>query len=119
MSRAGLSVFVFAIYMLLVGAILMVVPNFLLSLVALPPTDEVWIRVVGTLTAVLGTYYLLAARAELRQFFHWSVFVRASVIVFFTAFVLFGFVPWPLILFGVVDLAAALWTAWALRSTKA
>ena len=119
MSRSAVSVFVFGIYLLLLGAVLVIVPNVLLTVLFVPPTNEVWIRVVGMLILFLGVYYVLAARAELRQFFPWTVYVRSSVIVFFAAFVILGFAPVQLILFGSVDLAAALWTAWALRSAKA
>lgn len=44
--------------------------------------------------------------------------VRSSVIVFFGAFVLLGFVSPVLILFGLVDLLGAVWTALALRSER-
>jgi hypothetical protein len=46
----------------------------------------------------------------------WTVYVRSSVILFFGAFVLLGYAAAPLVMFGAVDLAAALWTYWALRS---
>jgi hypothetical protein len=46
-----------------------------------------------------------------------SVLARMSVPAFFAAFILAGWVSWQLILFGVVDAAAALWTWNALRST--
>jgi hypothetical protein len=39
--------------------------------------------------------------------------------VFFIAFVALGFAPPALILFGVIDAAAALWTALALRADGA
>ena len=118
MTRPALSVFVFGIYLLLLGAVLVIAPNLLLSIFQIPPTTEVWIRVAGMLVLLLGVYYVLAARAELRPFFAWSVYVRASVIFFFIAFVLLGYAPSQLILFGVVDLLGALWTFFALRASK-
>ncbi len=115
MSRAAVSLFAFGIYLLLLGTVLMVVPNTFLTLFGLPPTHDVWIRVVAMLVLILGCYDTLAARAELTPFFRWSVWLRASVMVFFAAFVALGLVRPMLLLFGVVDLAAALWTALALR----
>jgi hypothetical protein len=44
------------------------------------------------------------------------VYGRALVIVFFVAFVVLGLAEPLLIGFGLVDLAAAIWTALALRS---
>ena len=116
MSRAAVSVFVFGIYLLVVGALLVSVPNAFLGLSGLPPTTEVWVRVVGVLVLCLGTYYTLAARAGIRDFLRWTVPVRAGVMVFFTVFVVLRLVAPPLLVFGAVDLAGAVWTALALRA---
>jgi len=115
MTKAARSVFVFSIYLFILGSILVAVPNRLLSLFGLPHTGEVWIRVVGMLAVVLGFYYLTAARRELTPFFRATVFGRLAVLIFFIAFVLAGFAPPILILFGVIDALGAVWTAVALR----
>ena len=116
MSRAAFSVFVFGIYLYLVGALLVAVPNQFLRLSLMPPTNEVWIRVVGVLVLCLAAYYTMAARAGMREFMRWTVVVRAAVMVFFTAFVALRLAAPPLALFGAVDLAGAVWTALALRA---
>ena len=118
MSNSARSVFVFGLYLVVLGIVLLVAPNFLLGMFFLPGTTEVWIRVVGMLLLFLGYYYLQAARSEMTGFFRWTVFVRPTVIIFFAAFVLLGLASPPLILFGVVDLLGAIWTGLALRSPK-
>jgi hypothetical protein len=118
MSNSARSVFVFGLYLLVIGIVLLVAPNFLLGMFLLPSTSEVWIRIVGMLVLFLGFYYIQAARKEMTDFFRWTVHVRSSLIVFFAAFVLLGFVSLPLILFGVVDLLGAIWTSLALRPPK-
>jgi len=70
------------------------------------------------LLGFLGFYYIQAARKDLVDFFRWTVPVRASVILFFVAFVLLGYAQPTLVLFGVIDLAGAIWTGFALRSAK-
>ena len=115
LGEAGFSVFVFGIYLLALGATLLVAPNALLGLFRLPATEDVWIRVVGMLVLYLGAYYIVAALAEQRAFMQATVPLRAGVILFFGAFVFIGLAPPMLILFGVVDLIGAGWTAWALR----
>jgi hypothetical protein len=110
---------VFGLYMLVLGALLVVAPNVLLALFRLPATSEVWIRVVGMLVLFLGAYDVLAARAELLPFIAWSVPLRLSVILFFGAFVAAGLVSPVLLLFGAVDLCAASWTWLALRKAPA
>ena len=116
MSPAARSVNIFGIYLLLLGVVLLVAPNMLLGLFGLPTTTEVWIRVVGMLCVLLGTYYRVSAGAEARAFFRATVLLRASVTLFFVVFVAAGWSQWPLVLFGLVDAAGALWTWTALRS---
>lgn len=118
MSKSAVSLFVFGIYLVVLSLILLLVPNFLLGMFFLPKTAEVWIRVVGMLLLYLGYYDIQAARSEMTDFFRWSVYVRSTPILFFIAFVILGLVNWQLILFGVVDLLAAIWTGMALRSSK-
>jgi len=115
MTKAARSVFVFSIYLFILGSILVAVPNRLLSLFGFPQTGEVWVRVVGMLVVILGFYYLTAARRELTPMLRATVFGRSAVLIFFTAFVLLGFAPPALILFGAIDALGAAWTAVALR----
>lgn len=118
MSNAAKSVFVFGIYELILGITLLTTPNPLLVLFGFPATNEVWIRVVGSLLCFFAFYDFQGARHELTDYFRWTVYARSSVILFFTAFVLLGLASPVLILFGVIDLLGALWTAIALRSEK-
>ncbi len=117
MSKAAKSVFVFGIYLIFIGLGFLLVPNTVLGLFGFPMTTEPWIQVVAMLLLILAYYYIQSARSELRSFFRFTVHGRASVILFFIAFVVLGLAPPILIMFGVVDLVAAIWTALALRST--
>lgn len=115
MTPAARSIQIFGCYLLALSAVLLLAPNLLLQAFGLPPTHDIWIRVVGMLVGFLGVYYLLAAKAGLRAFFSWTVPVRASVLLFFAAFVALGFAPPMLLAFAVVDALAAGWTWSALR----
>ncbi len=116
MSKAARSLFVFGVYLIALGLFLLITPNTLITLFGLPETHDVWIRVVGMLVVLLAYYNIQTARKELTDFFRWSVVARATVIVFFVGFVLADLVKPILLLFGGVDLAAAVWTHFALRS---
>ena len=118
MSKAARSLFVFGIYLILLGIFLIVLPDVLLSLFQVSTTQEVWIRVAGMLVMFIGIYDLVAARGEFAPFIQWSVYVRTSAILFFIAFVVLGLVEWPLILFGVIDLLGAAWTQLEIRRQK-
>jgi hypothetical protein len=119
MNGSARSLFVFSIYLLLLGPMLVLAPNVLLALFNVSATDEVWIRVLGVLVIFLGIYDLVAARHGLAVLIAWSVPVRLSVIVFFAAFVFAGLAPPVLLLFGAVDFAAAVWTWLHLRGELA
>jgi hypothetical protein len=115
MSKGAVSIFVFGLYLLLVGPVLVLVPNLLLSVFAIPETSEVWIRVLGVVAAVLGYYYVVAARNEQTAFFRATVPGRLAVLVCFSAFVVMKMTAPTFLIFGVIDALGALWTALALR----
>ncbi len=118
MSKSAISLFVFGIYLVGMGAGFVAMPNVVLGLFGLSSTSEVWIRVVGLLALLLAFYYIQAARHDLRPFIEWTVPARIVAFLFFALFVVTGWGSPILILFGAVDLLAALWTAWALRAEK-
>ena len=116
MSASARSIFVFGIYLVVIGIALLVVPNLMLKLFLLPPTEEVWVRVVGMLTLFLSFYFIQAARSEMTEFFRWTVYTRCTTIVFLVGLVFFAYASPFLIPFGLVDLLGAIWTGMALRS---
>lgn len=116
MSKAAISLLAYAIYLLVLGATLVLAPNALLVFFGFSPTGEVWVRVLGVIILILATYDILAARIELIPFFRWSVYVRPMLLVFFLAFVALRLVQPILLLFGVMDVLAAAWTGLALRA---
>lgn len=113
--RAATSLFVWGWYLTLLGAALLLAPNAILTPFGLPPTEEVWIRVVGMFTVLLAHFSFSSARTRNLDYMRWSVQARFAVPLFFIAFVLEGWVPAALIAFGLVDVAGASWTWWALR----
>ena len=100
----------FGYYLYIVAATLVFVPNILLSTLQVPETNEGWIRVVGILTACLAVYYHRMGQAGSEEFAVTSVYVRIFVLVSFVAVWGAGIGPWQLIIFGVIDAVAALWT---------
>ncbi len=117
MSKAAKSVFVFGIYLIFIGLGFLLMPNIVLKLFGFPETSEPWIRVMAMLLLLLAFYYIQLARAENTAFIRLTVPARASVIVFFIAFVVLGLAQPMLIGFGVIDLLAAIWTRSALRAS--
>lgn len=116
MSRSAFSANVFASYLFVVGAMLVVAPNFLLSIFGMPVTSEVWIHVVGVLAFMLGVYSWVAASHENKAFLEASVYTRLLTFVAFTIFAVMDLVSPTLILFGVIEVLGAVWTYFALKA---
>jgi hypothetical protein len=110
MTAASRSVYYFGFYLLLTGVTLTVFPNMMLAMVQIPETTEVWIRLLGTVVFAIGIYYVVMAPTNNVLFTRLTVYVRWSVFMWFVIFVVIGYAPLQLLLFGVIDLAGALWT---------
>lgn len=115
MTNAAKSVYYFGFYLLLLGLTLVSLPNMLLSMFGFEPTTEVWIRVLGAIVFTIGIYYIFIAPTNNETFIKITVYARASIMAWFTLFVLLGWAQPMLLLFGGVDLLGAIWTWNALR----
>jgi hypothetical protein len=115
MTWAARSILIFGIYLVLLGAALMAIPNLVLAPFGFAPTYEVWLRLAGSLVVIIGFFFLVAARHGTESFFTATLFARPFLFLSLCAYVLFGLAPPQLILFGVVDLIGAFWTFLALR----
>src|SRR5688500_5137788 len=118
MSNLSRSITVFGIYLSLAGLSFILIPNLVLPIFGFPTTTEVWIRLVGLLTAILGMYFLYSVRHDDHHFYRASVYARLIFFSGVTLFALFKLGSPLLILFGLVDLAGAAWTWTALRGSK-
>jgi hypothetical protein len=109
-TRAARSIYVFGIYLLVMGGVLIGSPNTLLGILHLPPTDEPWIHVLGVPVMAIGMFHVVGARAELVAFFRASIWVRLFVLLSFVVLAALRIVPPIVIGFGLVDAGGALWT---------
>jgi hypothetical protein len=119
MDAAAKSLVVFGAYLLLNAVGLVLTPNVVLGLFGVAATSEPWIRVLGLVAGVVGYYYIFAARHGLRGFYPATVHGRGVASLVFLGLVLTKVGPWQLLIFGAVDLAAALWTHLALKQRDA
>lgn len=116
MSTPAKSVFLFGFYILFMGVGLLLLPGTILGVLGLPEPQEIWVRVLGALSLALSVFYFSAGRAESTWFFRTSILTRGLFAVILIVLGLTNSIP-QLILFAVIDVAAAAWTAWALRQS--
>lgn len=121
MSRAALSLFIFGLYLIIIAIIFLFVPEILFSIVMVPTDPDIMSRLFGMIVIFLAYYFIRAALDEegLTKFFMWTVHTRVTVIIFQIVFVVLQLVSFIILFFGAIDLAAAIWTFWALRKDKA
>jgi hypothetical protein len=115
MTASAKSVYYFGFYLLAVGVTLTVSPNTMLAMIQVRPTSEVWIHVIGVIVFNIGLYYIFMAPTNQPLFLTLTVYTRAAILFWFVVFVLLGWAPMQLILFGLADAAGALWTFTAMR----
>ena len=110
MSPSAISIFVFGIYIVLVGAGFLFIPNTVLPIFKFPKTNEPWVRILGVVVVVLGFYYVIAGQNELTPFFWATVVGRFAVLISFLVIVVTKKAPPMLITFGVIDAVGGIWT---------
>jgi uncharacterized protein YjeT (DUF2065 family) len=115
MSPAAKSVRYFGIYLVITGITIVTAPNMMLSMLQLPETTEVWLRVAGMLVFNIGVLYFYMAPTEHNMFFALSAYLRASVMIWFGLFVALDWAAPTILVFGLADLAGAIWTFAALK----
>ena len=117
MPKARQSLNVWAIYVYLLGAVLLLIPNVLLDVFGIANTEEVWIRVLGMAVFIFGVLYTGAVRADVREMYVASVVGRGFAVV---VLVVLGLTtgPWQLILFAALDAAGAAWTWMSLQADE-
>ena len=118
MSKTAFSIKASCCYIIALGLALVVVPNLLLAALRMPPTSEVWIRVLGMVVINFGIFFWVAAQTEAVALFRATLYVRPLVLAWLAAFVLLGLAPPQLLVFGVIEAAGALWTWLALRADQ-
>lgn len=114
-SKTAFSIRVYSFYLFTMGAALMAVPNLLLGLFGFPPTQEIWIRMLGLFTFTAGIYYFQASANEQTAFFKATVAGRIFFFMVTCIFTVLFKQPPMLALVGSIDLLGAAWTYFTIK----
>jgi hypothetical protein len=118
MSKSAFTVFVYGIYIIVLGLLFLFIPNICLSILGMKTTGEVWIHVAAWFVIWVGIYYIVAARSESKAFIRWTTYGRPTFIIFLGILVALKMIEPIIIIVGVGDLIATIWTIVALRSEE-
>lgn len=116
MTSTARSILYYSFYMMGIGLILFFTPNLILGIFGFPPTNDVWIRILGLLSFCAGVLYFYCGRTNQTGFFRISIPERIIFFLGMLGIVLFLPANPLLILIGIVDLFGAIWTALTLRN---
>ncbi|MFF7099086.1 hypothetical protein ACWD6Q_33830 [Streptomyces nigra] len=127
-SPAGWTMAVFGVLAVVMGAVGLLAPDVLLDVMGFTPVAEAG-RAEGDHTLVfvtassmaalnMGVYYVLAALADWRPFFRWTVPFRLLTCTVFTLAVIAGRAPAGFLGVGVWEGVGALATGLALRHER-
>ncbi len=109
-NKPFLSLFAQAIYVFFTGIQLIFVPNMLLGMFGMPPTSEVWIKVLGIVILPLSAVYYSISKYGSTNAVNATVISRMFVGVGFTLLYFTGQAPASIILFAGIDVLTAVWT---------
>jgi hypothetical protein len=118
MRKTILSIVVYSIYLGTGGLGMAFIPNVMLHLLGLPPTNEVWVRLFGFLAIVLGAKGLNGAHLKLLPVMQFDVYTRVCFSLFLTTLIVLGLCPRIMFIFAAIDFAAAVWTYLSIRADK-
>lgn len=118
-DSAARSLQVFGVYLYVTGLGLLLAPALVLMPLQLPVPQDMWVHMAGILALALGISDWLAGQARVPLLLRASVWRRVAASACMVALVAAALVPPAVLLLAAVDLAAAGWTAWALRRAPA
>ncbi len=114
MRNARFSVLVWAIYELVIGVGLFLIPTQVTQIVGIDDPQEVWVRVLGLIVVLIGVYFLGAVLNNSTWMYQYTVFGRVIAVIGLTYLAILDG-PWQLSLFAATDAVGAVWTYLALR----
>ncbi|MCA9912052.1 MAG: hypothetical protein KC496_01830 [Anaerolineae bacterium] len=118
MNKAAQTILTWGLVIVLAGLFLLLFPHVTASLLGMAAPVDGWARLTGAFMVWLGIYYVVAAQSNARAFFRMTVILRPTVLLVLIVFVAMGLFKPPIILVGIADTLAAIWTAWALRAEQ-
>jgi hypothetical protein len=115
MKRVEISILSWGIYLIVLGLALISFPVKTVALFGYDGYGDLWIRLTGILSAVLGMYYIQIAKNRIYQLYKWKIVGHIFGLFCMVAFIVEGSADQRMIGTITVESLACLWTIIALR----
>lgn len=109
-----ISLLVFGGYALIMGLVLLLLPEHVLPYFMFTENSGTWVHVLGFVLCCSAYYYLWAGRSGNKGFARHTVHTRLASPLVMLALLTWGKVGHMVLLFGIVDAIGGVWTAIAL-----
>lgn len=103
MNRVSKSIFIFGLYSLLMGMVLLFLPNIVLPLFNLPVSGEPWLNLLGFVLMCSSYYYIRSALSDNVQFALYTTHTRFAAPLVVAYLITTGKADWHFVSFGIVD----------------
>ena len=118
MNRINKSLLIFSLYSLLVGIVLLFLPNIILPFFSLPVSGEPWLNLLGFVLLCSSYYYYRSALSGNRQFAMYTIHTRFAAPLVVAYLMLSGKADWHFLSFGIIDGLGGLWTWFELKRNR-
>lgn len=118
MNRVSKSILIFGIYSLIMGIVLLFIPEYILPAFNLPVSGEPWLYLLGFVLLCSSYYYIRSALSGNTQFAVYTTHTRFAAPLAVAYLILSGKADWHFLSFGMIDGLGGLWTFYELNKSK-
>lgn len=119
MTKAALSVYMYGLYLVSGVALpFLIAPHFTLGIFGLSAGDNIWVRFVGLLAGIIGSFYISAVLTRTDKFLAWTIPTRYASATFMSVMAALGEAGIALLLFASLDALTASLTWVAIRADQ-
>ena len=118
MNRVSKSIFIFGIYSIVMGIVLLFIPHQILPLFNLPVTGEPWLNLCGFVLMCSSYYYIRSAFEGNIQFALYTTHTRLTAPLIVIYLILSAKADWHFLSFGIIDGLGGVWTFYELKKDK-
>ena len=119
MTKAALSVYMYGLYLVSGVALpFLTIPHFTIGMFGMSAGDDMWIRFVGVLSGIIGSFYIAAVLTHTDRLFAWTVPARYASAIFMATMVALGKVGLGLLIFSALDAFSGSLTWLAIRADQ-
>ncbi len=118
MNRVNKTIFIFGLYSLLIGVVLLFIPHLILPLFNLPLSGEPWLNLLGFVLMCSSYYYLRSAFSGDIQFAKYTIHTRLTAPLVVAFLIATGKADWHFLSFGIIDGLGGIWTWYEVKNKK-